>query len=121
MNFKFFQKPKPIQPPGNFYLMFNMDDALINVIRWKQYHNIEMLSASASAGTELAMVNVPINGWLRILNWRHYTNPFDGNDMIEIDYRIIEINTTPINFTFRMDGISFLRRIELSTIHINGL
>jgi hypothetical protein len=115
MNFKFFQKPKP---PGNMYLGFNMDDALINVLRLKQYHNVEIIGSDV----DMDQVGVPIsNCWLRILNWRHHTNPIDGNDMIEIDYRIIEINTTPINFTFRMDTTSFLRRIELSTIHINGL
>jgi len=112
MNFKFFQKPKPIQPPGNSYLMFNMDDALINVIRWKQYHNIEILS---DVGTELAMVNVPIvNCWLRIIGWRNFTNI--QPPMIEIDYRVFEINTTPINFTLRMVETEFQRRIDITGI-----
>ena len=72
MNFKFLTNNKSIQPSGNMYLMFNMDDALINVIRWLQYHNIEMLSG---VGTELSMVNVPVaNCYMRILCWRNYTN-----------------------------------------------
>ncbi len=112
MDFKFFQKPKPIQPPGNMYLMFNMDDALINVIRWRQYHNIEILSDS---GTELSMVNVPIvNCWLRIVGWRNYTNT--QSPMVEINYSVIEINTIARNFVFRMEEQEFQRRIDITGI-----
>ena len=93
MDFKFFQKPKP---QGNMYLMFNMDDALINVLRWKRYHNMEALHND----TFLHDVNVPINGYLRILDWRTSTNVIP--EIIELDYRVIELNTTPINFTCRM-------------------
>ena len=112
MNFKFLTNNKPIQPPGNMYLMFNMDDALINVIRWKQYHNIEILS---DVGTELAMVNVPINGWLRITGWRNW-NRNSPSPTVEINYSVIEINTTARNFVFRMDESEFLRRIDISGI-----
>ena len=113
MNFKFLTNNKPIQPPDNFYLMFNMDDALINVIRWLQYHNIEMLS---DFGTELSMVNVPINNCrLRITGWRNW----DLNSLsptVEINYSVIEINTTARNFTFRMNEEEFLRRIDITGI-----
>lgn len=112
MNFKFFQKPKPIQPSGNMYLMFNMDDALINVIRWKQYHNIDMIN---SGDTELSVVNVPIvNCWLRILNWRRY----DSNEphMVEINYSVMEVNTMARNYTFRMLSDEFIRRIDITGI-----
>ena len=119
MDFKFFQKPKPIQPPGNMYLMFNMDDALINVIRWKQYHNIELLSdvgtVFSDVGTELAMVNVPINGWLRITGWRNW-NRNSPSPTVEINYSVIEINTRAMNFVFRMDESEFLRRIDITGI-----
>jgi len=112
MDFKFFQKQKPIQQSGNMCLMFNMDDALINVIRWRQYHNIEMIN---SDDTELAMVNVPINNcWMRILCWRNYTNI--NPEMIEIDYRVIETNTTPRDFTLRMETTELLRRIDITGI-----
>ena len=112
MNFKFLTNNKPIQPPGNMYLMFNMDDALINVIRWKQYHNIEILS---DVGTELAMVNVPINNcWLRITDWRNYTNT--PSPTVEINYSVIEINTTARNFVFRMEEQEFQRRIDITGI-----
>jgi hypothetical protein len=112
MDFKFFQKPKPIQPPGNMYLMFNMDDALINVIRWRQYHNNDMIR---SGDTELSMVNVPVaNCYMRILCWRNYTNI--NPEMIEIDYMVIEINTTPRNFTLRMETTELLRRIDITGI-----
>ena len=48
-----------------------MDDALINVIRWRQYHNYDMLR---SGDTELSMVNVPVaNCYMRILNWDDMT------------------------------------------------
>jgi hypothetical protein len=113
MDFKFFQKPKPIQPPGNMYLMFNMDDALINVIRWRQYHNNDMIR---SGDTELSMVNVPINNCrLRITGWRNW----DLNSLsptVEINYSVIEINTTARNFTFRMEEQEFLRRIDITGI-----
>ena len=110
MDFKFFQKPKLTQPPGNFYLMFNMDDALINVIRWKQYHNIEILDGG---DTELAMVNVPINGWMRIIHWRRHNVPICS---VEIDYRVIEVNAPSRNFTFKMNENEFLRRIDITGI-----
>lgn len=110
--FKFLTKTNPIQPPGNMYLMFNMDDALINVIRWRQYHNIEILSDS---GTELSMVNVPIvNCWLRIVGWRNYTNT--QSPMVEINYSVIEINTIARNFVFRMNETEFIRRIDITRI-----
>jgi hypothetical protein len=112
MDFKFFQKPKPIQPPGNMYLMFNMDDALINVIRWKQYHNIEILS---DVGTELAMVNVPIHGWLRITGWRNW-DLNSPSPTVEINYSVIEINTRAMNFVFRMEEQEFQRRIDITGI-----
>ena len=114
MDFKFFQKPKPIQPPGNMYLMFNMDDALINVIRWRQYHNIHMINSS---DTELTAVNVPIvNCWLRILSFS-YLNPSTTNgDMIEIHYRVIELNNRGTDFIFRMNQQEFLRRIDITGI-----
>lgn len=111
MDFKFFQKPKPIQPSGNMYLMFNMDDALINVLRWKQYHNEQLINTD----TELAMVCVPIvNCWLRIIGWRNFTNI--QPPMIEIDYRVIEANTTPTNFTLRMEETEFQRRVDITGI-----
>jgi hypothetical protein len=112
MDFKFFQKPKSIQPPGNSYLMFNMDDALINVIRWKQYHNIEILDGG---DTELAIVNVPINGWMRITGWRNW-NRNSLSPTVEINYSVIEINTTARNFVFRMNENEFLRRIDITGI-----
>ena len=114
MNFKFFQKPNPIQPSGNMYLMFNMDDALINVIRWKQYHNHDMLR---SDDIGLLYVNVPIdNCWLRILNWSRHQTGLTGGDMIEINYRIIELNNQGRDFTFRMNETEFLRRIDITGI-----
>jgi hypothetical protein len=114
MDFKFFQKPKPIpiQPSDNMYLMFNMDDALINVIRWKQYHNIDILSG---IGTELAMVNIPIvNCWLTILSW--VRNDSNEPHMVEINYSVMEANTTARNYTFRMDETEFIRRIDITGV-----
>ena len=112
MDFKFFQKPTPIQTTGNMYLMFNMDDALINVIRWRQYHNYDLLRGN---DTELSTVNVPIsNCWMRILTWRNYTNT--NPEMIEIDYRIFEANTTSRNYTLRMETSELLRRIDIRGI-----
>ena len=113
MNFKFLTNNKPIQPPDNFYLMFNMDDALINVIRWKQYHNIEILS---DVGTELAMVNVPIvNCWLRITGWKNW-DLNSPSPTVEINYSVIETNTRAMNFVFRMEEQEFQRRIDITGI-----
>ena len=115
MDFKFFQKPKPIQPPDNMYLMFNMDDALINVIRWRQYHNYDMLR---SGDTELSMVNVPVaNCYMRILNWGRYDRLLtDDGNMIEINYRVMELNNGGRDFTFKMNENEFLRRIDITGI-----
>jgi hypothetical protein len=111
MDFKFFQKPKP---QGNMIFMFNMDDALINVIRWRQYFNIDMINGS---DTELSMVNVPIvNCWLRILNWSRQETALTGGDMIEINYRVIELNNQGRDFTFRMNETEFLRRIDITRL-----
>jgi hypothetical protein len=109
MNFKFLTNNKPIQPPDNFYLMFNMDDALINVIRWLQYHNWEILNSD----TYMSQVNVPINNcFIRITSWRRY----DDVGAVEIDYKVIEANTRPIDFTFRMEEQEFQRRIDITGI-----
>lgn len=109
MNFKFLTNNKPIQPSGNMYLMFNMDDALINVIRWLQYHNWEILNSD----TYMSQVNVPINNcFIRITSWRRY----DDVGAVEIDYKVIEANTRPIDFTFRMEEQEFQRRIDITGI-----
>ena len=90
------------------------DDAIINVIRWRQYHNIHMINSS---DTELTAVNVPIvNCWLRILSFS-YLNPLTTNeDMIEIHYRVIELNNRGRDFIFRMNQQEFLRRIDITGI-----
>lgn len=105
MDFKFFQKPKPI---GNMYIGFNMDDALIAVLRYKQYWNEQIILTD----TALQTVGVPIsNCWMRIRTWRNYDNMYI--ERIEIDYTIIEANTTPTNFTLKMNTQEFLRKIQL--------
>jgi hypothetical protein len=35
---------------------------------------------------------------------------------VEIDYKVIEANTTPIDFTFRMGEMEFQRRIDITGI-----
>jgi hypothetical protein len=91
-----------------------MDDAIIDVIRWRQYHNIHMINSS---DTELTAINVPIvNCWLRILSFS-YLNPVTTNgDMIEIHYRVIELNNRGRDFIFRMNQQEFLRRIDITGI-----
>ena len=104
--FKFFQKEKVL--PQNLYLGFDMDEVLINVIRYKHHHNIEVLNNS---DTLLANVGVPINNcWLRILTFRTLTNM--RPEMLEIRYRVFEANNTPLNFTASMRTVDFLRRME---------
>jgi hypothetical protein len=108
--FKFLSKTNPIQPPGNMYLMFNMDDALINVIRWLQYHNWEILNSE----TYMSQVNVPINNcFIRITSWRRHVNP---PIRVQIRYSVFEANTFSRNFTFIMNEEEFLRRIDITGI-----
>jgi hypothetical protein len=104
--FKFFQKEKV--PPQNLYLGFDMDEVLINVIKYKQHHNIEVLNNSDIL---VANVGVPINNcWLRILTFRTLTNM--RPEMLEIRYRVFEANNTPLNFTASMRTVDFLTRME---------
>jgi hypothetical protein len=51
---------------------------------------------------------------MRILTWRNYTNT--NPEMIEIDYRIFEANTTSRNYTLRMETSELLRRIDIRGI-----
>jgi hypothetical protein len=107
--FKFFQR-KSTPQGANHYLSFDMDVVLLNVMRYKQSNNIPTLNSD----TPFEFVNVPINGWIRINNWRNYEN--QNPQMIEIDYSVIEINTTATNFTLRMDLNEFVRRIDIRGI-----
>ncbi len=108
--FKFFQKPRWVG--GNYHLDFDMDMALINVLRYKRMLNLDFVNSS---DTNLSNVNVPIdNCWLRVLTWRTSQNVIP--EIIEIDYRIFETNNTPINFTMRMEVNELLRRIDISRI-----
>lgn len=104
MNFKFFQKPKPKE---NMYLCYHMDEVLIHVLRYKQYHNVSIIGID----TPFDVVNVPINGFMRINNWRNYD--LNVPQMIEIDYSVIETNTTSRQYTCRMETDEFLRRFDI--------
>ena len=107
-DFKFFQKPRPQE---NMYLCYHMDEVLIHVLRYKQIHNQEIINGD----TLLENVNVPIsNCWMRIITWRNYTNT--NPEMIEIDYRVIEVNATPRNYTYKSETTEFLRRIDITGI-----
>ena len=104
MDFKFFQKPKPKE---NMYLCYHMDEVLIHVLRYKQYHNVSIIGID----TPFDVVNVPINGFMRINNWRNYD--LNVPQMIEIDYSVIETNTTSRHYTYRMETDEFLRRFDI--------
>ena len=108
-DFKFFQRQSTPQG-ANHYLGFDMDLVLLNVMRYKQSNNISTLNCD----TPFEFVNVPINGWIRINNWRNYEN--QNPQMIEIDYSVIEYNTTPRNFTFRMETTRLLEYLEENRI-----
>lgn len=103
--FKFFQKAKPKE---NTYLCYHMDEVLIHVLRYKQIHNLDILNHDVP----FQFVNVPINGWMRINNWRNYTNI--NPEMIEIDYSVIETNTTSRNYTYRETTDELLRRLNIT-------
>ena len=100
--FKFLTKKQNV----NQYLSFDMDQVLLNVIRFKQINNIPILERD----TPLQLINVPINGWLKINNWRTIQDA--GGEMVEINYSIIEINTTARIFTFVMDLHQFQSYFE---------
>ena len=103
-HFKFLTN-KP-QRRRNQYLVFDADELLLNVIRYKQIHNIDILAYN----TPFEFINVPINGWLKINAWRNYDNT--PNPTIEIDYSIIEINTTAANFTMNIPTAHLLELIQ---------
>lgn len=103
--FKFFQKPKPVE---NMYQCYHMDEVLIHVLRYKQHHNVNIIGID----TPFEVVNVPINGFMRINTWRTIDNvdPL----MIEIDYSVIETNTTSRHYTYRGVTSELLNRIEIT-------
>jgi hypothetical protein len=107
MDFKFFQKPKPKE---NMYLCYHMDEVLIHVLRYKQFHNVSIIGID----TPFDVVNVPINGFMRINNWRSYD--LNVPHMVEIDYSVIETNTTSRNYTFRMATDEFLSLFNTTRI-----
>ena len=107
MDFKFFQKPKPKE---NMYLCYHMDEVLIHVLRYKQFHNVSIIGID----TPFDVVNVPINGFMRINNWRSYD--LNVPHMVEIDYSVIETNTTSRNYTYRASSDEFLSRFDTTRI-----
>lgn len=104
--FKFFQKPRRVG--GNYYLDFDMDLALINVLRYKRIHNLDIINSS---DTNLENVGVPINNcWMRILEWRNFSSM--RPERVEFNYMIIETNTTPAYFTVSIEAEELIRIIN---------
>ncbi len=103
--FKFFQRPKPVE---NMYQCYHMDEVLIHVLRYKQIHNQDIINVD----TSFEDVNVPINGFMRILTWRSidYIIP----QMIEIDYRVVVANGGVRGYTYRGVTSELLSRIEIT-------
>jgi hypothetical protein len=64
--------------------------------------------------TPFDVVNVPINGFMRINNWRSYD--LNVPHMIEIDYSVIETNTTSRNYRYREATDEFLSRFDTTRI-----
>jgi len=92
----------------NQFLGFDMDIVLINVIKYKRQHNIDLTHAS---DTPLSYAGLPIdNCWMRISGWRTITNV--QPEMIEIDYSVIELNNMLHNFTARMVTHELLRATD---------
>ena len=87
-----------------------MDEILIVVLRYKQFHNVSIIGID----TPFDVVNVPINGFMRINNWRNYD--LNVPQMIEIDYSVIETNTTSRHYTYRMETDEFLRRFDITRV-----
>ncbi len=107
--FKFFQKIKRTLG-DNMYLGFNMDECLINTLRYKQIHNQEILNNSI----QLTSINVPIsNCWLTITSWRTEQSLYPQPEQIEVDYTISEVNTTPRQFTLRTSVAALMEQIDV--------
>jgi hypothetical protein len=104
-SFKFLTQPKSAD---NMYLCYHMDEVLIHVIRYKQYHNVSIIGID----TPFNVVNVPINGFMRINTWRNYD--LNIPQMIEIDYSVIETNTISRNYTYRETTDELLRRLNIT-------
>ncbi len=90
------------------YQCFHMDEILIHVLRYKQHRNVSIIGIDTSFNE----VNVPIDGFMRILTWRTIDNV--NPTMIEIDYCAVVTNRTSINYTYRVEVRELLRRIEIT-------
>ena len=90
------------------YQCYHMDEVLIHVLRYKQIHNVSIIGID----TPFESVNVPINGFMRILTWRSidYIIP----QMIEIDYRMVVANEGSRGYTYRGVTSELLSRIEIT-------
>jgi hypothetical protein len=103
--FKFFQKRT--QPSNNTYLSLNMDEVLIHVLIYKRFFNHNIIGVS----TPFYAVNVPIDGYMEILNWR--SQDMTIPHMIEIDYYVFdEGNERQYPFTFKMASDEFLSKFN---------
>jgi hypothetical protein len=85
-----------------------MDEVLIHVLRYKQIHNQDIINND----TSFEDVNVPINGFMRILMWR--TIDYIIPQMIEIDYRVVVVNEGVRGYTYRGVTSELVNRIEIT-------
>lgn len=92
----------------NMYQCFHMDEVLIHVLRYKQIHNVSIIGIDTPFGD----VNVPINGFMRILTWRTIDNV--NPTMIEIDYRMVVANEGSRGYTYRTEVRELLNRIQIT-------
>jgi hypothetical protein len=90
------------------YQGYHMDEVLIHVLRYKQIHNQDIINVA----TYFEDVNVPINGFMRILMWR--TNDYIIPQMIEIDYRVVVANEGARGYTYRTEVSDLLNRIQIT-------
>lgn len=111
--FKFFQKP--YIGSRNRYIDFDMDECVIQVLRYKQYNNEQIINTP----TLFYNINVPISdSWITITTWRNIQPTYPLPERIEIDYTIYthRLEVVPINFTLRMDTEELLNRIQIERV-----
>lgn len=117
-SFKFLSSRNRGIHSSNELFGFDMDEALMSVIKYKQQHNQQILNWK----TSLHGVNVPIdNAYIEITHWETILpSPEPGEDYIlfykpevlHIHYKVEDtIRTYSHNFIMKIDQPEFLTRL----------
>jgi hypothetical protein len=108
--FKFLKTNKPFLSNNILFGVYNADEILIEIIKRKYYMNQEIIDSDFPI--EILGIGIS-NCWLRITEWRTYTNT--RPEKLDIYYKIIEVNNSfPYEFKCTMYTHEFLRTCNLA-------